>query len=103
MKLYKSSFHPDTGDLQNVFGRMTFQVPGGMLVTGAMLQFYQTVPQVLFWQWANQSFNALVCIMSLLSSFVPDFLSYLDAFSRLTSLIAMRSLPFLRPNWAWHM
>lgn len=40
-KLYESAFHPDTGDLQNVFGRMSFQVPGGMAITGAMLQFYK--------------------------------------------------------------
>lgn len=38
-KLYESAYHPDTGDIQNVFGRMSFQVPGGMAVTGAMLQF----------------------------------------------------------------
>lgn len=48
------------GDLQNVFGRMSFQVPGGMAITGAMLQFYKTVPAVVFWQFVNQSFNALV-------------------------------------------
>lgn len=59
-KLFESAFHPDSGDLQNVFGRMSFQVPGGMIITGAMLQWYRTNTAIIFWQWINQSFNALV-------------------------------------------
>ena len=59
-KLYESSFHPDSGDKMNFLGRMSFQLPGGMAITGVLLQFYKTVPQVVICQWVNQSFNAFV-------------------------------------------
>ncbi|XP_039247571.2 sideroflexin-2-like [Styela clava] len=58
--LEQSAFHPDSGELMNTFGRMSFQVPGGMAITGLLLQFYKTPFQVASMQWMNQSFNALV-------------------------------------------
>jgi tricarboxylate carrier len=58
-RLYDSSHHPETGEKIFIMGRMSFQAPGNMIITGLMNTYRSNIPQ-MFLQFLNQSFNAVV-------------------------------------------
>lgn len=92
-ELYDSAFHPQTGEKLFIMGRMSFQVPGNMTITGFMMTFYKSTPAVIFWQTANQSFNAIVNYTNRNSSAGVTDQQLATAFAAATSSSVGEALP----------
>lgn len=58
--IYDSAYHPTTGELVFMPGRMSFQAPGNCIIASGMLIFYKTPIQAISGQLINQSFNSTV-------------------------------------------
>ena len=56
--LYDSAYHPDTGELIPLVGRICFQAPGCAVIAAAMLAMHRSLPATLGLQVLNQSFMA---------------------------------------------
>lgn len=54
-----SMIHPDTGKVIPIPFRMSFFVPGNILIVAGMLKS-KSLKSIIFWQWVNQTYNACV-------------------------------------------
>ena len=89
--LYDSAYHPQTGEKVWFFGRMSFQCWGNMVLSGCMLTFHSNSAQ-FFWQFANQSFNAVVNYSNRNASVEMSGMTILRAYCLATSIACFASV-----------
>jgi len=59
-QIKQSTIHPDTGEKIFMPFRMSGYVPFNAPILAGLLMNNPTIPQLIFWQWLNQSHNACV-------------------------------------------
>lgn len=57
-RISKAVYHPDTGEKVPILFRMCTFVPVNMPIVFGMVCTSQTLINVIFWQWINQTYNA---------------------------------------------
>ena len=55
----RTSIHPDTGEIIPSMMRMSSWVPANMLINYGLIIAKPTAFNTIFWQWVNQTYNAM--------------------------------------------
>lgn len=57
--ILRTSVHPDTGEIIPAMMRMSSWVPANMIINYGLIIAKPTIFNTVFWQWVNQTYNAM--------------------------------------------